>query len=164
MEEIQTNVEKINPVDFNRIDENFLTKATLAQRVLAFFIDNFILLTITVIILVYVLKIDFTEMLIDRNSFANLVFGVFLFHQTYFFLFEFLLDGRTIGKWIIKIKVTRSSGKKLNFLSSLIRNFTRAIYFFPPLFCLPDCICYLLTSNEKRIGDLIAGTIVIKSN
>lgn len=39
-------------------------------------------------------------------------------------------NGQTLGKWIVKIRVIKESGRKLNFMESALRNVAK-IFFLP---------------------------------
>jgi uncharacterized RDD family membrane protein YckC len=79
----------------------------------------------------------------------------------YFVLFETFDSGRSLGKRAIGIRVTRSDGSGVTFRASLVRNLMRVLYAFP-VFYVVDGILILATSRNQRLGDLLAGTIVVR--
>lgn len=92
----------------------------------------------------------------------------------YLLISDGLLDGRSIGKKVIKLKTLREDGASCAFRESIIRNSTVAggyIFFFIPyvgwiLTLIIYCIEGLVTiGNEKgfRIGDELARTYVIEN-
>jgi uncharacterized RDD family membrane protein YckC len=75
--------------------------------------------------------------------------------------FEVRHNGQTPGKKRAGIRVIRESGAPLDFRSSCIRNLL-AIADFVPLFYLLGAFLVLLMSRHQRLGDMAAGTLVIR--
>ncbi len=73
---------------------------------------------------------------------------------------EFFAGGRTIGKKVVGIRVIQENGHSITLLSSFIRNFLRIIDSLPASYFL-GIIMVFFHSKHKRVGDLVAGTIVI---
>jgi len=69
-------------------------------------------------------------------------------------------SGATPGKRMLKIRVVQDDGTPLTFVSSVIRNFLRAVDFLP-LFYATGLIAMNNNRQFKRLGDLAAGSIVI---
>jgi uncharacterized RDD family membrane protein YckC len=84
----------------------------------------------------------------------------FLVYTGYFVAFETLWNGRTPGKRLIGIRVVRDGGYPVTFMDSVIRNFVRVIE--SALVYVPSIVSALISSENKRLGDLAAGTIVIR--
>lgn len=78
----------------------------------------------------------------------------------YFIILE-TAYGQTLGKKILKIKVVKGDGNKANWFSCIIRNIFRFIDVLPFIYLL-GIILILVTNNKQRLGDIIAGTIIIK--
>ena len=68
------------------------------------------------------------------------------------------LTGQTIGKRIIKIKVTRKNGNKVTVIQSLLRHLFDLIDYF----LLIGLIIIAVSPDKQRIGDLVANTIVVE--
>ncbi|WP_264454368.1 RDD family protein [Paenibacillus polymyxa] len=83
-----------------------------------------------------------------------------------FFSYYLLLEGYTgytLGKFVFRIKVVNGEGKPPGFLKSLIRTLLRLIDTNPLLMGgIPAGISVLVTASRQRIGDLAAGTYVVK--
>lgn len=75
--------------------------------------------------------------------------------------FEWLYDGRTIGKRLFRLRVMDVSGLKLGFNQVVLRNLLRPIDSFP-VFYLAGGIAALLSPRGQRLGDLAANTIVVR--
>jgi uncharacterized RDD family membrane protein YckC len=75
----------------------------------------------------------------------------------YYGLSEFLMNGQTIGKRQLAIRVVKVDGFSLDLASILLRNIFRAADHVPALWIVP-----VLTKNSQRLGDMVAGTVVVK--
>jgi uncharacterized membrane protein SpoIIM required for sporulation/uncharacterized RDD family membrane protein YckC len=85
--------------------------------------------------------------------------GGFLVWNGYFILFEGLRRGQTPGKRIAGIRVVMDTGHPVTFGAAAARNLLRVADFLPP----PYLIGLLLVAfhpRAKRLGDLVAGTVV----
>jgi uncharacterized RDD family membrane protein YckC len=91
------------------------------------------------------------------------VFSVvfFLVILGYDVLFEVLASGRTPGKRWTGLRVVRTGGEPIRFLASTIRNLFRLIDFLPFSY-LVGSISILVTRRNQRLGDLVAGTLVVR--
>jgi uncharacterized RDD family membrane protein YckC len=76
-------------------------------------------------------------------------------------LFELFGSGRTIGKRAAGLRVVRSGGQSIDPLASLIRNVLRLIDFLPSVY-LVGAISIIASRNNQRLGDLAAGTLVVR--
>jgi uncharacterized RDD family membrane protein YckC len=74
--------------------------------------------------------------------------------------FEVLGGGRTPGKRAVGLRVVRDGGGPVGLRASLIRNVIRL--FEAVLFYLPALVSILVTRANQRLGDLAAGTLVIR--
>lgn len=75
--------------------------------------------------------------------------------------FELRHNGQTPGKKLAGIRVVREGGGPIDFRSSSIRNLLGLADFLPSFYFLGALIA-LLTARNQRLGDLAAGTIVIR--
>jgi len=95
-----------------------------------------------------------------RKGFAILIpIGLCCAGLTYYILFEALF-GATLAKAITGIQVRRRDGEACGFRAALIRNMLRPADGFA--FCLVGLVVALLSPWRQRLGDLAAGTIVIR--
>jgi uncharacterized RDD family membrane protein YckC len=86
--------------------------------------------------------------------------ATFGFYNTYFILFECLMAGQTPGKRFLHIRVVKQGGYALRFSDTLLRNLLRAVDFLP-IFYGVGLTSLLLTRDSQRLGDLVAGTLVV---
>ncbi|MGH7694027.1 MAG: RDD family protein, partial [Gemmatimonadaceae bacterium] len=80
----------------------------------------------------------------------------------YYVLFEGLGDGQTPGKRLLRLRAVRDGGYSVTFGASAVRNLVRLLD-MQPLFTYGVAIAsVMLTKRGKRLGDLAAGTIVVR--
>jgi uncharacterized RDD family membrane protein YckC len=92
---------------------------------------------------------------------ALYLFLIFLFNWGYFTLFEAFNNGRTPGKRIARIRVIQRSGRAIGLFESMARNFIRYIDQIP-FFYAVGAIAIFVTRDHQRLGDLAAGTLVVR--
>lgn len=76
-------------------------------------------------------------------------------------LFEVLASGRTPGKRLNGLRVVRSAGEPVGFITSGIRNALRLLDFLPFAYLL-GAATILATGRNQRLGDIAAGTLVVR--
>ncbi len=80
----------------------------------------------------------------------------------YYVLFEGLADGQTPGKRLLRLRAVRDGGYSVTFGASAVRNLVRLLD-MQPIFTYGVAIAsVMLTRRGKRLGDLAAGTIVVR--
>ncbi len=75
---------------------------------------------------------------------------------------EWLWSGRTLGKRLLKLRVIDERGLSLGVKQVVIRNLFRVLDMMPSMFYLIGGVSCLLTKRCQRIGDIAAGTLVIR--
>lgn len=73
---------------------------------------------------------------------------------------EVLGGGRTPGKRALGLRVVRADGAPVGPAESLVRNLLRALEV--PFGYAPGVLAVALTPRRQRIGDLVAGTLVVR--
>jgi uncharacterized RDD family membrane protein YckC len=91
---------------------------------------------------------------------AAIIFFHFLLYWGYYALFEAYWNGQTPGKRLMKLRVLKDSGRSITLFESMARNLVRVIDFLPSFYVV-GLISMLCNKQNKRLGDLIAGTIVV---
>jgi uncharacterized RDD family membrane protein YckC len=86
---------------------------------------------------------------------------VFLLNWGYFTIFEAFWNGRTPGKRVAKIRVIQRSGRPIGIFESMARNFVRYVDQIP-FFYAVGVITMFVTRQHQRLGDLAAGTLVVR--
>ncbi len=93
---------------------------------------------------------------------AMMILIFFVVMWGYFFLIEGYFQGITPGKKYMGLRVLREDGLPIGFYESAVRNFLRAADAFPPPTYALGGIVMHLDPSGKRLGDMVAGTIVIR--
>jgi uncharacterized membrane protein SpoIIM required for sporulation/uncharacterized RDD family membrane protein YckC len=93
---------------------------------------------------------------------AILILLQFALFWGYYVLFEGLMDGQTPGKRIHRLRVVREGGFSVGFATSAVRNLVRILDMQPIAFYLVGLGSILTTKRGQRLGDLVAGTIVVR--
>ncbi|MDX6238778.1 MAG: hypothetical protein QOG10_3593 [Kribbellaceae bacterium] len=76
---------------------------------------------------------------------------------------ETLTRGRTLGKMMLGLKVVRDDGSSIRFRHALVRSLLWLFVDFAPWFgSSPGIVASLMNKQGKRIGDMVAGTVVIR--
>ena len=91
---------------------------------------------------------------------AVMILFLFCVYWGYFAIFEILWNGQTPGKRLAKIRVIKESGRPINAYEAIARNLLRAIDVLPTLYGV-GVVCMMLNSQNRRIGDFVAGTVVV---
>ncbi len=95
---------------------------------------------------------------------AILVLAQFTILWGYYVLFEGLMDGQTPGKRAHRLRVVREGGYSVTFGVSAVRNLMRIVDMQPGFFYLVGIASVLFTKHGRRLGDLVAGTIVVRED
>ena len=105
----------------------------------------------------------FTEM--PKWTIAILIIILFLIFAGYFIVFEWLWNGQTPGKRLLKLRVIREDGRPLTLWEAIARNLLRICDAIPgfivPVYSI-GLIVIFSSSRDQRVGDIFAGTVVIR--
>ena len=134
------------------IDQNI---AHLTDRISAYLIDSFVigLYTLSMIFLLISLDIDFRDLWS-----LYLIAGLPAF--LYYVLLETLMDGKTIGKSLMSLRVVKIDGSKPDFASYFIRWILRIVDVVLSTGGIA-VLTILIRGKGQRVGDIAAGTTVI---
>src|SRR6185503_21374472 len=75
--------------------------------------------------------------------------------------FETRKQGRTPGKRALKIRVIDARGLPVSLHQSLVRNITRVLDFVPVFYGVA-AIAVMASPSRRRIGDILADTLVVR--
>jgi uncharacterized RDD family membrane protein YckC len=81
---------------------------------------------------------------------------------SYFILLEWLWNGQTVGKRAFGLRVINEDGSPAGFVAVFVRNLVRLVDFLPALYGL-GLLSIVFTSRSQRLGDLAAGTFVVRA-
>ena len=140
-----------------------LTLAGLGSRFVARMIDT---LLQGVVIAALALLLRETPALtgtLEGGAIGAAVFFVlaFLVLFGYDILFEVLASGRTPGKRWNGLRVVQVGGHPVTFVPSAVRNILRLADILPGGYVV-GCVSILASSRNQRLGDIAAGTLVIR--
>ena len=142
-----------------------VTLAGLGSRTGACFVDSLI---VTATLVVLLIAITMLGALAEQSSsdLYFLIVGIgalasFVLLIGYYLVFEGLNGGRTPGKAAFGIRVIRVDGSPLGFGAVAIRNLVRLVDFLPAFYAL-GLIAIVTNRRNQRLGDLAAGTVVIR--
>lgn len=92
---------------------------------------------------------------------AIIVVSIAVVFFGYYTFFELILRGQSPGKRSLKIRVIREDGTAASAIDIVVRNMIRIVDALP-VFYLVGGLTALLNAQHKRLGDMAAGTIVVK--
>lgn len=93
--------------------------------------------------------------------FAVVVLLLFSAWYGYFALFEIIWRGQTPGKRMIGLRVISVSGRPITPLQAILRNLLRIVDQLPALYAV-GIISVLVSARNQRLGDIAAGTVVVR--
>lgn len=96
-------------------------------------------------------------------GFAVLILFYFLLYFGYFALFEILWNGQTPGKRKAGIRVIKDTGRPLTPVETIGRNLMRIVDWLPGFYAV-GIASALLTKGNKRLGDLVVGSLVVRES
>lgn len=133
--------------------------AGLGERIAARMIDFGVLIAVLLLLAFFVGVIAVPK--------GNVIFiGVFVLYGVafvfYHLIFELLFNGQSPGKKLMKIKVINLDGGQASIGQYFIRWLFRLVDFWLTG-QIGGLLCVTLSERKQRIGDLVAGTTVIKT-
>jgi uncharacterized RDD family membrane protein YckC len=93
-------------------------------------------------------------------TYAILILAAFLLQFGYFSFFETIWNGRTPGKRWTHLRVITDSGQPIGAQEAILRNLMRIVDSLPSIYAI-GIITSLISPQNKRVGDYVAGTVVI---
>jgi uncharacterized RDD family membrane protein YckC len=137
-----------------------LTLAGVGSRFISALVD----LMLQIVLLVSVSGVGAAVGAFGSGFGAVVVFlADFLIFSAYDVLFEVFASGRTPGKRLNGLRVVRVDGSPVTFFTSAIRNVLRLVDILP--FVAPylvGIVTILATRRNQRLGDVAAGTLVVR--
>jgi len=133
-----------------------LEPAGAGSRFLATLIDSFLITAIAAAIGTVLL------MTLPAGIGAALAITVnFVLTWGWHVFFETKKQGRTPGKRALRLRVVDARGLPVSLYQSLVRNIVRALDFAPAFYGV-GAISTLVTPTRRRLGDIVADTLVIR--
>ena len=131
--------------------------ASVVLRALAFLIDQIVITLFLVFMFVFFEFAGMRGMLEEIFVYIIIIPVYFL----YSLLFESFNYGQTLGKMMVGVKVRRLDGNEISFTEAATRWLMRV----PDVFISAGALAAILVSSterSQRMGDILAGTIVIR--
>jgi uncharacterized RDD family membrane protein YckC len=148
--------------------------AGLGSRFLAVFVD--LMLQVAVLLLLFwgiatlashaprgATESGAIEHFAESLAIALIILILFMIFYGYFILFEAFWHGQTPGKKLLGIRVVRDGGYPLDFGGAMVRNVVRIMEQLLGFYIIAAASA-LLSSENKRVGDYAAGTIVVRES
>ncbi|MBK6454509.1 MAG: stage II sporulation protein M [Gemmatimonadetes bacterium] len=132
--------------------------AGLGSRGLAAIIDTLIVFALMTANLLVAMKLYSTFKVVVG---AWIPLAQFVVVWGYFTLFEGFRDGQTPGKKWMGLRVIRDTGHPITVREAGARNLLRIVDLLPPPYLL-GILFIAFHPKGKRIGDLVAGTVVVR--
>jgi len=147
------------------------TIAGLGSRVYAALIDLFICAAVLIAFLIgaVILAARSKESVTQPTPSSAWAIAIIILFQFailwgYYLLFEGFNDGQTPGKRLLKLRAVRDGGYSIGFSASAVRNLMRIVDLQPAFTYAIGIGSVLLTKSGKRLGDIVAGTIVVRES
>lgn len=139
--------------------------ANVGNRFLASAIDHLIQIGVFVALLIVAGIINNWNFFTGMGTWtaALMVLALFAIYWGYFVAFETLWNGQTPGKRIMRLRVVREDGRPVRFFEVFVRNLLRLTIDFMPLPSYAvGVVSIIFSTRSKRVGDFVAGTVVVK--
>ena len=136
--------------------------AGLGSRFVALFVDTVVQgVAEAIVVIALVRSIGVSSATRQYVTVGAISLTTFLVAFGYFVLFESLNAGRSPGKAMTGLRVVRTSGGPVALRASLLRNVARLADWLPSFYVL-GTVLILATRHHQRLGDLLAGTLVVR--
>jgi uncharacterized RDD family membrane protein YckC len=135
--------------------------AGVGERVLARLIDYGLFILIAILGLICYAFVENAT-----GSQGVIIVMVIIYASLYVFydlLCETFMNGQSIGKRVMKIKVVSLDGARPSFGQYLLRWLFRIVD-FTLSFQVCGLLCAAVSKNQQRLGDMVAGTTLIKTS
>ena len=142
--------------------------ASIGNRFIACAIDHVIqgvsigLIALTAVILMNFPSVERVIASAPKWVLALMIILLFVIFAGYFAFFEWAWSGQTPGKRWLKLRVLREDGRPITFWEAAVRNLLRTFDMMPAPFYSIGLISVFSTTRDQRIGDMVAGTVVVR--
>jgi uncharacterized RDD family membrane protein YckC len=138
--------------------------AGIGSRALACVVDSFVQFVLVALLL---WALNWVGSLLKLPDLTGILLAVvmatatFMVTAAYYITCEMTMDGQSPGKRLAGLRVVRDDGTPITFTDSAVRNIVRLVDLLPGLYTVGLLVAFF-SSQSKRLGDLAAGTIVVK--
>ncbi len=136
--------------------------AGMSERGIAWVVDEIIVNTVLAL-LVFVLSLfsGLTAGIGAPVALAFFLVAYFALGILYRWIGEVRFRGLTIGKRLLRLRVVQENGTSVQSWQALVRNVVRVVDALPFFGYLLGASAMFLDGKSRRVGDLLAGTVVI---
>ncbi|MEM7334162.1 MAG: RDD family protein [Chloroflexota bacterium] len=136
----------------------------IGSRFIAGIVDSAIIGGILAIlgVVIFAIASPFNE----ESSTLLVAIGLFMFFVIlwgYYIFFEMSWNGRSPGKRAAGLRVIKRDGTPITLSESIIRNLLRTIDSLPAFYGV-GIIAMFIDEKSRRLGDIMAGTLVVRDN
>ena len=140
------------------------TLANIGSRFMAVLLDTLIQVALYIGLLIILAIVASVNVWSPRN-YSLWILAIYLLvnfciYVGYYATFEVFWKGQTPGKRWAGIRVIKDSGRPINGMEAITRNALRLVDQFPGIYAI-GIVTMLLNSKNKRLGDFVAGTLVV---
>ncbi|MDX6272123.1 MAG: hypothetical protein QOD28_3346 [Acidobacteriota bacterium] len=142
--------------------------ASIGNRFLACAVDHGLQLFVMMLVGLVFLWTGYGAQLGSRVSqlpkwlLAAVIILVFVLWSGYFAIFEWLWNGQTPGKRMLKLRVIREDGRPVTIWEAAARNLLRVFDMMPFPFYSIGLVSVFMSERDQRVGDFVAGTVVVR--
>lgn len=144
------------------VNINF-TAASVGERILSYGIDWIVKIAYIIVIYQIMFKlINLDALLEEMDQWSQIAVYLLFYFPVIFYtlIFETIMDGQTIGKRIMKIKVVKIDGYQASMADYVVRWFFRIVD-LNIMTGVVALIAIVTSDKNQRLGDMTAGTAVI---
>jgi uncharacterized RDD family membrane protein YckC len=132
-----------------------------SQRAAAYLIDLLVRLAVLMAVSVGAAVLGlFSGGALGGAGMGLVMLAFFVIEWGYYVVCERVMNGRSIGKRVLHLRVVRSDGLPIGFTESVLRNLLRAADFLPFGYAL-GVLVTAIDPCFRRLGDLAASTMVV---
>jgi uncharacterized RDD family membrane protein YckC len=131
-----------------------------ARRALAYTVDLLVRAVILVVFSAVLSLASLGQSQVSGWKLGALLLLMFALEWGYFVACESFMNGRSVGKRMLGLRVVTRDGLPISFGSSVLRNLLRAADFLPTGYAV-GLLTMMLDSRFRRLGDWAADTMVI---
>jgi uncharacterized RDD family membrane protein YckC len=91
---------------------------------------------------------------------ALFIIAIFLLNSAYFAFFEIVWNGQTPGKRYAQLRVMKEDGRPISAYDAIARNLLRIVDSLPAFYGV-GVLSVFFSKQSKRLGDFVAGTVVV---
>ena len=139
------------------------TAASIGERMLGYILDLLIKIAYSIVVFyIFFYWLGINEMMDKLDMWSKAAIIVVFYSPVIFYslILESLMEGQTIGKRLIKMKVVKIDGYQASFGDYLMRWFMRIVDINISS-CVIGLLTMILSKNTQRLGDMVAGTAII---